>query len=225
MENKIYYVIPTYKSFDLAFNGILAAMRGTVVPTSIIVIDNSGNGAATAYLEPLVKKYNNVYLWPQTYNLGVARSWNYAFDQIKNDYIIQANDDVEVEPRTIEYLVTAAKNNPKEIFFSGEQDSGNAFSLFLLTQRGYELIGAFDEDFYPAYYEDDDYAYRMKLKGYRIIPVHGATYFHVGSSTLKSYTPQEMDMHHNSFRANQARYKRKWGGLPRLEEFTTAFNN
>lgn len=224
MQDKIYYVMPTYKSYDLAFNGIMAAMRGTVVPTSIIVIDNSGDGSGTRYLEPLVKKYNNVYIWPQTYNIGVSASWNLAFNQLKSDYIINANDDVEVAPHTIEYLISAAKSNPKNIFFSGDGNSGNAFSLFLLTYAGYELIGEFDTKFYPAYFEDNDYAYRMKLKGHRILPITGATYFHVGSSTIKRYTPQEWDMHHNAHRANEAYYVAKWGGMPTVEEFTTAFN-
>lgn len=224
MQDKIYYVIPTYKSFDLAFKGVLAAMRGTVQPSSIILIDNSGDGSGTKYLEPLVKKYPSVYIWPQTYNLGVARSWNYAFKQLRSDYIINANDDVEVEPRTIEYLIEAAKSNPKQIFFSGDGNSGNAFSLFLLTHAGYELIGDFDERFYPAYFEDNDYARRMLLKGYRIMPVMGATYFHEGSSTLKRYTPEEMSNHHTAFRANEAYYRSKWGGMPGVEEFTTEFN-
>lgn len=224
MQDKIYYVIPTYKSFDLAFKGALSSMRGTVVPSSIIIIDNSGDGSGTAYLEPLVKKYNNVYIWPQTYNLGVSRSWNYAFNQLKSDFIINANDDVEVEPRTIEYMIEAAKRNPEQIFFSGDGTSGNAFSLFLLTHSGYELIGEFDEKFYPAYFEDNDYAYRMKLKGYRIIPVTGATYFHVGSSTIKRYDAMEMNRHHEAHRANERYYLSKWGGMPGVEEFTTAFN-
>lgn len=224
MKKKVYYCIPTYKSFDHAYDGVLAALRSTVVPDTIAIIDNSGNGTGTQYLKPLTERFHNVYIWPQTYNLGVARAWNTFHDTITDDYIIIANDDVQVEPYTIERMVTAAEQNPNQILFSGDGASGNAFSLFLLTKFGYDVIGKFDEHFYPAYFEDNDYARRMFLKGYYVVPVNGATYFHVGSSTMAKYTPMEMDAHHNAFRANMAYYLRKWGGMPQVEEFETPFN-
>ncbi len=224
MRKKVYYCIPTYKSFDHAYNGVLAALRSTLPPDQIAIIDNSGNGSGAEHLMPLTQKFSNVYIWPQTYNIGVAKSWNTFFNHYQDDYVIIANDDVEVEPYTIERMVTAAETNKRDIFFSGDGESGNAFSLFLLKKAGYDLIGAFDEKFYPAYFEDNDYARRMLLKGYRIIPVSGATYAHVGSSTIKRYTPQEWDVHHNAHRANERYYIVKWGGMPHNEQFETPFN-
>jgi GT2 family glycosyltransferase len=224
MRKKVFYCIPTYKSYDHAYDGILAALRGTRPPDQVMVIDNSGDGSGTQYLIPLTQKFNNVYILPQAYNLGVAKSWNMFHDHYQDDHVIIANDDVQVEPYTIERLVTAAETNPRNILFSGEQNSGNAFSLFLLTKRGYDLIGKFDEAFYPAYFEDNDYARRMLLKGFTIVSITGATYLHVGSSTMKKYTQVEMDKHHHAFRACQARYIAKWGGLPTQEQFYTEFN-
>lgn len=225
MRNKIYYCLPTYRSFDLAYLSVLAVLRGTYVPDQIIIIDNSSDGAGTLYLTPLTHKFSNVFILPQMHNMGVAASWNIAMTTINTDYMIIANDDIEVEPYTIERLVEAAIKTPNEVFFSGDGSMANAFSLFLLTQRGYKAVGPFDEVFYPAYFEDGDYARRMMLKGYVINKVAGATYSHVGSSTIRRYTQTEMQAHHESFRGNQAYYIRKWGGLPQQEEFTTIFNS
>lgn len=224
MNKKVYYCLPTYKSFDYAYEGVLAAMRSTLPPDQIVIIDNSGDGSGTAYLQPLAEKFNSVYIWPQTYNLGVARAWNLFHTTLPDDYILIANDDIQVEPHTIERIITTAEQNPDKILFSGDGHSGNAFSLFLLTKRGFNTIGAFDERFYPAYFEDNDYVRRMLLKGYSIVSVAGATYFHVVSSTLKKYTSQEMDAHHNAFRSNMAYYLQKWGGMPTEEQYETAFN-
>src|SRR5215216_254441 len=157
MDDKVFYCIPTYKSFDLAYDGVLAALRGTLVPEQIIVIDNSGDGSGTLYLTPLTKKFSNVYIWPQQRNLGVAGSWNMFHDQLQKDYIVIANDDVKIQPYTLEHLVTASKERNDQVLFSGANDSGNAFSLFLLKAQGYKKIGPFDTRFYPAYFEDNDY--------------------------------------------------------------------
>lgn len=224
MQKKVYYALPTYKALDLAYESVLAVLRGTRVPDKIIIADNTGNGSGTQYLKPLTEKFANVYIWPQTYNIGVSKSWNLFHQQIADDYIIIANDDIQVDPYTIEKIVDAADSNPRDILFTGDGESGNAFSLFLLTQRGYNLIGAFDEKFSPAYFEDNDYARRMFLKGYYIVPVKGATYRHEGSSTLKRFTPQEWEVHHNSHRANERYYIAKWGGLPHNEYYDTPFN-
>lgn len=224
MSKKVFYCIPTYKSFDHAYDGVLAALRGTRPPDQIAIIDNSGTGVGTQHLMPLTQKFSNVYILPQSYNIGVAKSWNTFFANYPDDYVINANDDVMVDPYTIERIVDTAERNPQQIFFSGDGESGNAFSLFLLTRRGYDLIGAFDEKFYPAYFEDNDYARRMFLKGYNIVPVKGATYRHIGSSTIKRYTPQEWEMHHNAHRANERYYIAKWGGMPHNEYYDTPFN-
>ncbi len=41
--------------------------------------------------------------------------------------------------------------------------NGNAFSAFVVTRAGYGALGSFDENFYPAYYEDCDYIRRARL--------------------------------------------------------------
>ena len=214
MNDFVAYCIPTYKSFDLAYEGILAALKGTLVPDQIIVIDNSGDGSGTRFLTPLVKDLSNVFIWPQIRNLGVAASWNMFHDNIATDDIIIANDDVQVHPYTLEHLVTMSKKQTDQVIFTGASASGNAFSLFLLKQHGYKIIGGFDTKFYPAYFEDNDYDIRAKLLGYELVTVSEATFDHVGSSTMARYSPQEMELHHYNFRRNQNYFISKWGGLP-----------
>jgi len=223
MDNKVIYCIPTYKSYDLAYNGIIAALNGSIAPDQIIVIDNSGTAAAAQYLQPLLTLYKNVFVWPQTHNIGVAASWNLFHETLGIDDIIIANDDVSVHHDTIKHLVTTARETPDQVLFAGSGTSGNAFSLFLLKQAGYKKIGPFDTHFYPAYFEDNDYDWRARLLGYQLTLVPEATYDHVGSSTLARYTQAEMDAHHNSFRRNHSYFMSKWGDEPGKTLYTEPF--
>lgn len=217
------YCIPTYKSFDLCARGIDAAMSGTVKPDKIIVIDNSGDGSGANYLYPTYQKYNGaVVIWPQTSNIGVAKSWNLFMTTIALDYVLIANDDIAVHENTLKLFLDAAEST-KDSLLTAEGMLGNAYSLFLLKQDIYKSIGPFDENFSPAYYEDNDYDYRRRLLGYGFLSIAGATCTHEGSSTLKRYTPDEMNNHHNTFNRNSNYYRAKWGGVPGSESFTTPF--
>lgn len=218
----IHYCIPTYRSFDHCINAVLAAMQSSLLPDKYIIIDNSGDGSGTRHLQLLVEQYNNITIWPQTHNLGVAVSFN-VFMQELQDHIIIANDDVFVHKDTVKTLIEAAENNPRDIFFAGSGHSGNAFSLFLLKKKGFCEIGPFDKKFYPGYYEDNDYAYRMRLRGYSIVTVDAATYDHIGSSTIKTYDTQMMRQHHYDFTKNAQYYRSKWGGMPGEEKYTEEF--
>ena len=171
----------------------------------------------------------------QDRNLGVAGSCNYAmFLAARNkSWWLHANDDIEISPTIIADLENAAEANPNELVFCPQNNGGSAFTFFLMNaQKALDEIGQWDDRFYPAYYEDNDYAYRMGLKGYKWVPVPGGHYTHHTSSTLRSYSPEQMEEHHKRFRANSQRYIDKWNpdvdkrGDPVFgtEKFKTPFN-
>lgn len=214
----IFYCIPTYKSFDHCKDAVIRAQQSSV-PVETIVIDNSPQKGAIEYLKDV-----DVELWELGRNIGVAGAWNLFLSEINKDYIIIANDDVFVHPNTVEELVRAADTMEDEVFFCGNGASGNSFSLYLLKQKGFKSVGTFDEQFYPGYFEDNDYSWRLRLLGYNLVHVPTVTYDHVGSSTLKRYTKQETEQHHQSFRRNREYYRAKWGGGPNEERWQVPFN-
>lgn len=221
------YCIPTYNNFALCAKAIDAAMKSTLVPDQVLVKDDSGTAASLPFLGPLMEQYPLSVYVDKNRN-GVAGSWNILMAEVGmrlGDYIIISNDDIEIHPHSFQALVDAANATPDQIFFAGASTSGNAFSLFLLRYDAWlNSIGPFDTQFWPAYFEDNDYARRMKLAGYEIVVVDNATYDHVGSATLHNYTPMEQGQHHLQFRDNQVYYVRKWGGMPTQEIYTKPFN-
>jgi GT2 family glycosyltransferase len=95
------------------------------------------------------------------------------------------------------------------------------FCVFLLKRFAFERVGRFDERFYPAYFEDNDYHRRMKLAGIKEAFVEDTGYEHVGSATLKSFSPEETQEHHRNFVRLRELYVLKWGGLPGAEIYET----
>jgi hypothetical protein len=154
---------------------------------------------------------------PQEVNLGVAGSWNYLCDEIfkDNDYALIVNDDVELG-----YGLGEVAELLKSVKFGFIQSELN-FSVFLISKEFYKEVGRFDEGFYPAYYEDSDYIYRMSLlKRTRGI-----------SKKLNPINPRVSqtyekapDLVNKSLVANRERYIKKWGGLPLMEKFTLPFD-
>lgn len=98
-----------------------------------------------------------------------------------------------------------------------DQMCGIVFTPTLLKRVGY-----FDENFFPGYFEDNDYRYRIKLTNTKItsIPLLAE---HQTSSTLNS-SDKFKQKNNVSFQENYNYYISKWGGPPNHEIYITPFN-
>lgn len=205
--------IPTLNSYSTLWKCVESINNSDVKVSKIYIIDNGGglqhNGQDNLYINKV----------PQ--NIGVAASWNHFIREVPEFRII-CNDDITFSPDTIRIMVE--KYEPNGLVFPTEMGSGNAFSCFLLSQNVIDHVGLFDEWISPnyAYFEDNDYAYRMSLMGFRLYKCD-ANIVHIGSSTLKNYNRASKDAHHKKFRLAEGHYIQKWGGAPGHETFTTPF--
>jgi GT2 family glycosyltransferase len=139
---------------------------------------------------------------PMPANLGVAASWNLGIKSFPyDDRWFFASNDVVFKPGALERLCEASTD---EITLSKMFPHWHAFSV------GYEAVrrlGLFDEAFFPAYFEDNDYNTRANRFGVSIrkldIPAD-----HDNSSTLKS-DPVFQALNGDTFARNQAYYQAK----------------
>jgi len=101
-------------------------------------------------------------------------------------------------------------------------ETQNGYSSMVFTPELLYVVGYLDENFFPAYYEDNDHRYRMKLAGFEweYLPL---VYTHRVSSTLKS-SPEFQKKNQMTFAENGRYYIEKWGGLPGQEKYETPFN-
>lgn len=120
-------------------------------------------------------------------------------------------------------LGTLSESRKDGVRPEGYSYGGPDFSCFLMTREGHQKY-QFDEEFIPAYHEDNDFHRRMTLNGEgdRIFGVN-LPFWHVGSATLKENAYLQVSWAER-FRQCQAYYREKWGGLPGEEQYLRPFN-
>jgi GT2 family glycosyltransferase len=101
-------------------------------------------------------------------------------------------------------------------------ESQNGYSSLVIAPELLYEVGYLDENFFPAYYEDNDHRYRMKLAGieWEYLPLK---YKHTVSATIKR-DPQIYAKNQMTFKENGRYYVEKWGGLPGQETYTSPFD-
>jgi len=205
--------IPTLnRGIDLLLPSLIKYATEDFVGVDIYVIDNGKQNLAFVKELPI-----NVHVIEEDNNLGVAGSWNKLCRIIfeKYHYALIINDDV--------YLGYKTELVDKIIRFYHHSivQSNISWSVFLISKCVYDYVGAFDEIFYPAYYEDSDYIYRIKLKGF----IHDVD-AQLNPKIIRTSMTQEKDpeLVNNSMRDNRLRYIEKWGDSPLLEKYSTPYN-
>lgn len=148
-------------------------------------------------------------------NLGVAASWNFIIKSFSAPWWVISNHDIVFAPGDLGRVADRMENEGGVVLLGG-------FSLFGISKDVVSKVGTFDENFVPAYYEDNDFDYRCRLAGVRISALPTAL-VHRTSSTLRD-DPEYRNQNRRSFAANRRRYLDKWGGEPYREKFTTPFD-
>lgn len=162
-------------------------------------------------------------------NLGVSGGMNCLFRRAFSDpeceYFVYTAQDVIVHRQCVQNLVTRAEKGdlhfitavsvpipqPIEEPHAGEGVGALFMGHFLITRTMYEDIGGWDENFFPAYFEDNDFHARIVKGGYhrKAIGYCMATVQHRRSSTINKYPELNAN-----FAKNSAYFQQKWGGDP-----------
>ena len=204
--------IPTINRADL----LIPSVERYVIDfpnVDIHIVDNGKQG-----LKSIFQKYPNVFVYEQEFNLGVADSWNALCKVIfyDKDYALILNDDIYLG-----YGSNVIKDCISEYGLCLVK-STTSFECFLLSKHYYNTIGSFDRRFYPAYYEDSDYIYRMRL--------YGSGFFideklNPKEQIVSGTYEKNPELVNNAMSKNREIYIKKWGGMPLLERFIKPYNN
>jgi len=98
-----------------------------------------------------------------------------------------------------------------DLDLSQEQDVDQPAGAFLMIRRSaWEQLGGFDEKFYPVWFEDVDFCYRLRQAGWRIryTPLARAT--HIGGHSVNKLSWRCKQMHWYDSLLKYA--KKHWGG-------------
>jgi GT2 family glycosyltransferase len=168
----------------------------------LLIVDN---GASTVMEDMQIDVPDCVELTtylPMPANLGVAASWNLGIKSFPYaDRWFFASNDVEFEPGALETLLEARSD---EITLSKHFPYWHVFSV------GYEAVrrlGLFDEAFFPAYFEDNDYNTRANHHGVPITKLPVET-LHENSATIHA-NPVFAQKNSATFTRNNQHYEDK----------------
>lgn len=212
IKNSFAIGIPTVNRADL----LLPALEKYVWDfpnTDIHVYDNGVQNIPTLIGEKEIQVHGGT-----GENIGVAASWNFMLHKIyeKHEYAIILNDDVYLGKTEYVTDLIISQNSRHGILLSPMD-----WCVFLMPRETFERVGEFDEKFFPAYYEDSDMMYRMRLMGLSIMKLPSLIpEVYRSSQTLE----KEPERYHMSHHKNRKVYESKWGGPPGQEKFRTAFN-
>lgn len=214
--------IPTYNRYDL-LKPYISKYGVDFCDWNIYIVDNGNQGIDISSIFN-IEKENNDIKWSKSRliiihndkNVGVGASWNQLCKKIfeKNDYALILNDDIYLGKKQ-EQIISLIKKK-KNGFIRATPD----WCAFIISKDVYESVGEFDECFFPAYYEDKSYEYRMKLKG-----VVALKHPELNPSVYKSSQTIEKDPEiFEASKKNKKIYFEMWGGEPKKETYTKPYN-
>lgn len=123
--------------------------------SDLYIIDNSSDGFA--------KKYEVGFYAPRPENIGVGRAWNLGAKKVINegyDYLVIISATMRFGDGMRGFVKALETNlNPWGL------ETQHGWHCIALHRNTLQKVGLFDENFYPAYYEDSDYVRRMELAG------------------------------------------------------------
>lgn len=214
MTDPIALVVPVLNRFDM-----FTEMMETVdTPVQLFVIDQWRN------------------------NRGVSWAWNEGMRRAKAAgyrHAVVANDDLKFRPGSLRGIYDtivetgAALVSPNQQRHPARTDTyehmgvraGADFFCFIIDiDQTVESAGWFDEQIYPAYFEDNDMHRRMRLAGLTTLIDTDRTVFHEGSMTQK-FDKKNPNVNGATFEAIRSYYDLKWGGTPDAETYATPFNH
>jgi GT2 family glycosyltransferase len=166
----------------------------------LLIIDNDRN---SNYEIPWNQWVSKISYLKMPSNFGVGGSWNLGIKCFPNaDFWLISNFDVEWAGDSLQMFYE--KSSPDKLLLSGGSPEWCAFSV---GWKVIDKVGLFDESFYPAYFEDDDFERRCVSAGINIEPSF-IPLAHDNSSTIQAgYTSQNNATYDSNERYNSQKIK------------------
>lgn len=227
------------------------------VPFEVVIVDNASVDKTVECATDFGnrKMPGRVHVIHNDTNKGCAAGWNqgvqFGIDNGFTHFLV-INNDILLSPFTIQHLFNRISGSDKllvsavdvsrevstpQAVLNGDdpinkKETSEAphpnFSCFMISLETIERVGMFEEIYYPAYWEDNSYHYRLKVIGgpESAIASLPAIFYHYGSRTQNEGDPNKKPVVMGSaFERNRDRYIDLWGGLPGAERFVNPRND
>jgi GT2 family glycosyltransferase len=157
----------------------------------------------------------------------LASAWNKGLKQLFKKYnkVLVIGTDQEVLKEDIENLLEYSNKYPDAGLWSAKpietrpkthnkvEHGDGSFSYFIISKEAYEDTGEFDENFKPAYFEDNDYLERLWLRGYIPVQTQHIKFLHLTQGSVK-YSQEDAKAYPKYMQDNLNYFKAKWNKVP-----------
>jgi GT2 family glycosyltransferase len=230
---KVGLVTVAYNSAD-AIVGLVESATQCDHDVRVHLFLHSQHPATMAACQSMVGR-SYISYYPYGCNRGLSKSWNEgilaAYDS-GADVVLVVNDDVTFSPGDVDKIARKAFANRDRYIIScagvhrrfNRTLPSHGYSCFAINPIALEKIGCFDENFFPCFCEDQDYAFRARLAGLEEENCADTLISHGGSDTLYQSAALIVQNRLTQTR-NVLYYVRKWGGQGGNEQFSNPFAN
>ena len=233
IEKKKYsIIIPTtgdYKDkldncLHTLFDTLLSSGDNNAPKIEIIIIANGVTDDTLNYLSKLQSNYDiplGVDLFIHTYEtaIGFPKAINAGIAKSTGDYIVLLNDDViflnQPKNEWIDIMSAPFKYHDSRVGITGLKKLGSSFAktdylMFFCVMISRELInsmGVLDEEFTPAWVEDEEYCLRAQLANYQTVEMitdtpyeqRSVQIYHRSSATLNDFSEKRKIVKRNRY--------------------------
>jgi len=208
------------------------------VPVMVMLMDNYSSDGTLSWMKskPLIIPIHTEK------QLSLAACWNKglkAFFQSGSDEVLILNNDIEIRPDTYKmlrsmnqpFVTCVSVDTPDRLGVAGDRSPNEIlmgarphpdFSCFMIRREVTNRVGWFDESYYPAYCEDNDYHVRMHRAGVKAICVD-LPFLHHAAATVKSAEPGEVDRIKRGAIVNREKFRLQYGCIPGTKEYEELF--
>lgn len=204
---------------------------------TLAIVHNGQKPETNVVLEKIKNNHNEliecVKIFTPNRNLGCAGGWNLLLANAGSPYCVIVGDDVKLGSGDLQRMAEYWERRKHERIAIIPTSLG--FNLIGIPQHTVNLIGNFDENFWPVYYEDGDYNRRMWLAIEAGILIHPEDTIAVQalhgdgtnptSCTSKSWDGDKFNRFDHELRRGKDYFRRKWGDDVYKEIYRTPFND
>lgn len=229
--------------YELACNTLISLLSGPTTHKLDLIAVVNGCDSGPEHKQWIMDTFHYVEFSERNI---VARAWNNGIKiglSRGASYVLVINLDMLFHHQFIDNLINFADATPDHILWSGTPwESGQTlqdtplevatspiahYNCFLVNEKLFRIVGEFDEQFEPAYLEDVDMAYRIRMAGQTQAATTLARFYHINRGTILGSMLHNDEKYLNDLKVQldvtHERYRQKWGGLPHDETFTIPY--
>lgn len=120
---KVSVIIPTYERLELFKQAVESVLNQSVLPSEIIIGDDSKNNDTEDYIEKYLKTYSNIPIryFHHRPSLKQGKNVEFLIKEVNSELLLLLHDDDLLMPDCIKILLQPLKNHPEVVASYGNQ--------------------------------------------------------------------------------------------------------